>query len=602
MSDPVVPDPAAATSPAPVASATPEAASETNKAVATIRELLSVSGSAHDGVVPLLTELANKDQQASVLVQKAALMLGLADKFKDTDRGTQLRTDAESFLAYAKELQTSEEAAQVLEKAQKFADSVADKYERHGKGLFEQSQKLWDDVVSSGEAKQFLGVGSDILADWRAYGGSSEGQALISSLGSEVSALVATKGTSLLDLVNEYSGDASVFLDNAARHRATLEAAAKDVSQILEEDAEIKDWLAQGKQFIQERHAAATGALASGDVEQRSEDTLAELSAKGQEALTKFKDSDMGRDLLKKGTEVLSELQGNADLRPDALVSHAKKLKDDPEARQELVTKVKDAALDFLLQYLPTVKLDALEEEDDKQIYYMGNIDLSGFKLLSKDVDVILTDNGLRITAKNIKCDMKGLEWRYKSKSFPYIGASGKADALAEGISLNIGFQVCALLSDSRDTWLLRYFYCFPWECCELLNCFTFYSSNLTFHRCIYLKLRLLSALRLTATSAALATRTRTRTRTRMRMRTTKTTKTLPPPPPSPPPAVRPRASPRRRPPPPRPRLRPTRRPSLPRPRPRPWTASLTPRPAPPCPRSPRRTRWTRSLSMTTCS
>jgi len=435
--------PRATTTPADTVS--PGAAIVTKVKQTSLRELLASVDETGKSVIPLLTELADKQQQSSVLVQRAVLLLGLADKFKDTQRGAELKEDAEKFLYYAEQIQRSEETAQVLDRAQAFIDTVADKYERHGKELFKQSQELWDEVMSSGEAKDFLAVGSEIIDDWKRYGGSEQGQALINSLSTFIKGTVETKGIELLDLVTEYAKDASSFKANAKKHKAMLSRAAKGVKKLIEEDDELKEWVDKGKELLKQKTAGAQGVLQTvvssedgGAETLLSEETLAQASQKGQEALQKLKDSAIGQDLLRKGTQVLTELQSSEQLRPENLVEAAQRLGSDPNARQELVTKVKDAALEFLLQYLPTLKVPPLEADDESKTVTLRNIDLSGFKVLSKDVDVTLLDQGLLVTAKNIICDMKNLEWNFKAKTFPYLSTGGTAESQAHGISLSL--------------------------------------------------------------------------------------------------------------------------------------------------------------------
>lgn len=438
-SDPVTPS-STSRSRADSASSTPSSADRVPAPphAASIRELLRSVDTEGRGVVPLLAELADKHQQSSVLVQKAVLLLGLADKFKDTERGMQLKNDAEEFLTYAKQLQDSEEGHKVLEKAQAFADTVADKYERHGKSLFLQSQELWDDVMSSGEAKEFLSAGSDIVKDWKRWGGSTQGQELLDSLGNIVKESVDSKGVALLDLVKSYGEDATDFLANHRRHRRRLKEAAKSVKAIIEEDKELKEWVDKGSSFLKSKVGEGLNDAEAG----LTDETLAKASEKGREALTKLKESTVGQDLLRKGTELLHELKDNEDLRPEVLVARAERLKNDPAARQEMLTKIKDAALEFLLQYLPSVKVPDLAMEDESKAYSLGNIDLSGFKVLSKDVDVLLTDAGINIRARNIVCCMNGLKWSYKSKYFPYISTAGVADSEALNVSFDLTLEV----------------------------------------------------------------------------------------------------------------------------------------------------------------
>jgi len=420
---------------------------------ASIKDLLASAGSANTsekGVLPLLTELADKHQQSSVLIQKAMLLLGLADKFKGTARGQQLQKDAEEFLSFAHELQSSDEANKVIERAQAFTNTVSDKYEKHGKELFEQTQKVWDDVMQSGEAKEFLSVGSSVLKDWDAYGGSAEGKAIIDSIKNQVMSLVDNKGASLLDLVQEYSSDADAFIANSEKHKKTLMEAVGEVEKIIEEDEELKEWMSKGKVLISQKveklEAVDTNAL-----EAQADDKLATMATQGKDVLTKIQESEVGKDLLKKGTEVLSELKAKGDLDPRQLIENVKKFREEPSSRQEVITKIKDTILDYLLEFIPKIRMDNLKGENDLAQFEFNNVSMEGFKLRTKDVDVNLDDNGIIVRAKNITCHLRDMKWWCKAKTFPYMSTSGIAEAVATKCSFEMRLSVERAKREGED-------------------------------------------------------------------------------------------------------------------------------------------------------
>ena len=111
----------------------------------------------------------------------------------------------------------------------------------------------------------------------------------------------------------------------------------------------------------------------------------------------------------------------------------------DERSRQILINKIKDQALDFLMAYLPTAKVPPIEGEKDGVEYKLQNIDLSGFKVQSKDVEVAINEeDGLSIWAINISCAMTGLEFFYKKNTFPKMSGDGKAEALASGVKFHM--------------------------------------------------------------------------------------------------------------------------------------------------------------------
>ena len=111
----------------------------------------------------------------------------------------------------------------------------------------------------------------------------------------------------------------------------------------------------------------------------------------------------------------------------------------DEKSRQQFVNSVKDKALEFLMAYLPTAKVPPVEGEKDGVEYTLSNIDLSGFKVASKDVEVAINEqDGLSIWAINISCVMSGLEFKYKKNTFPKLSGEGKAEAVASGVKFHI--------------------------------------------------------------------------------------------------------------------------------------------------------------------
>ena len=143
----------------------------------------------------------------------------------------------------------------------------------------------------------------------------------------------------------------------------------------------------------------------------------------------------MGQKLLQQGTQYLA----SGSLSPSAIMGQGASIMSDDKARQQFINSVKDKALEFLMAYLPTAKVPPIEGEKDGVEYTLSNIDLSGFKVQSKDVEVAINEqDGLSIWAINISCVMSGLEFTYKKNTFPKLSGAGKAEALASGVKFHI--------------------------------------------------------------------------------------------------------------------------------------------------------------------
>eukprot|EP00466_Bigelowiella_natans_P020106 jgi/Bigna1/86151/estExt_fgenesh1_pg.C_80189 len=115
----------------------------------------------------------------------------------------------------------------------------------------------------------------------------------------------------------------------------------------------------------------------------------------------------------------------------DELLSHGGRLMKDNIARNAFLTEIKDASVEFLLSYLPTMQVGPIEGEKDNVKYKLWDIDLSGFKILSEHVMVSFNEKTMELTviATKLSCKMKRLGWQYKQQKFPYLSGKGLANA-----------------------------------------------------------------------------------------------------------------------------------------------------------------------------
>jgi len=412
------------------------------------------------------------EQQGAELIKKGMILMGLSDEFVGTERGHQLKQDAALLLRYAHELRTSSkvvseaeaelsnensaERKEVVGAAQSLLDSLATKYESHGSGVLSETQKLWDELSTSQEAQDFAQQGWAIVDQWKEYGDSAEGKALLEA----ASSTLGEHGLSLLDTLSAYTRE---YLKDGATHAQTIDEIAAKASAVLSADEDVKallesgqSWIAQqgegekkGKKEDQADQTEQAGDEAENEKpkaekadkkdEKEEKDSIVQASLYGQQVLSEFRQKKTGHELMKKGSVVLSELQ---QMRPEEVVDTGKQLYNDPNARAKFLVKVKDAALEFLLQYLPTVEVPPVSGVKEDIYYELSHIDLGGFKLRSEDVTVAITDTGVEIRASRISCLMRGLNWKYKQQRFPYLGSAGVADAAAGGATFHMALDV----------------------------------------------------------------------------------------------------------------------------------------------------------------
>jgi hypothetical protein len=125
------------------------------------------------------------------------------------------------------------------------------------------------------------------------------------------------------------------------------------------------------------------------------------------------------------------------------------------EARERLMSTTKDATLEFLLSYLPSMPIPPLEGEDGGLVYTISHMSFEHLRINKDDVEVLFTPaytssssseagvyagGHLTVTGKNMGADFKSMMWSYKQTSFPYMEGGGVCDATVGGVALTLVF------------------------------------------------------------------------------------------------------------------------------------------------------------------
>jgi hypothetical protein len=129
------------------------------------------------------------------------------------------------------------------------------------------------------------------------------------------------------------------------------------------------------------------------------------------------------------------------------------KVATDKDARNELANKVKNSALDYLMQYLPSIQVPPIEGEKDQVEYFVDNLGLGGFKIKKESVEVTLGDfqetgEIINVKAADIHAIIPKLKWSYKQQYFPFMNGTGLADAIIADGCVNLGFRVERTVED----------------------------------------------------------------------------------------------------------------------------------------------------------
>ena len=159
-----------------------------------------------------------------------------------------------------------------------------------------------------------------------------------------------------------------------------------------------------------------------------------------QQAVEKFSSVDLG-------SVIASTVK---DIDVDNVISLADNVLNDTEARANLISKVTDQVLDFLLEYIPALSIPDIDGATEEMEYSVGGLDLSGFKVKKEGVTVDIATNFEKLSTSNlisfdavgINAKFKNLEWGYNQLSFPFMRGDGFADADVQNASISIAFRL----------------------------------------------------------------------------------------------------------------------------------------------------------------
>lgn len=150
-------------------------------------------------------------------------------------------------------------------------------------------------------------------------------------------------------------------------------------------------------------------------------------------------------------------------LDTDSLIQEAENAFLDGSARQRLINQLTDSALDFLLDYLPSMPIPPITGLKEGVEYTFSDMDMSGFRLHKEDVEVTVRemvpgagsnenhqapgtpskeDEVLVLYVRHISSEFKRIKWQYKQRYFPNMFGEGRADATVPDAQIRLGFRI----------------------------------------------------------------------------------------------------------------------------------------------------------------
>lgn len=265
----------------------------------------------------------------------------------------------------ANEIANNENTQKALQQAQGFIDTLTKKYtdssnelssDPKAKALYDDALQLWQEHSSSAEANELILSSSELINNWSEYSKSQQGEEIINKLSSLLSEHSSNYSNTLASFINDNANT------DTAEH---VKLVASSASKVVLEDEDVQELINKFKQSdstvttTDNNNATDTSIINTNDIIDKSHTYI-----------KSFKDSDVGKQYIAKTSELLR----SNDLKPDELIQTAQKLYEDENERNKFIVKMKDAALDFLMSYLPTVVIPPIENKDEYYAYRYGLI------------------------------------------------------------------------------------------------------------------------------------------------------------------------------------------------------------------------------------
>jgi len=349
--------------------------SVTSKAIEIVSRLKTRGGSD----VSKLKDKFGTIKTKSTKIAKETLMNVLDENGKGEVE--QIQKDSENILGSIKALGKSEEIVELKNEFESLGKEVTTSEE--AKRLTTTSKRLIHSVESSDTGKTILSAVAEVLED---------------------------RGDEFLLTADELFEDAasSTFSNHGTKSgeekvRNLLKKTQKNIIVIGNDDEKKKILNAGLKQ------ASAVTKNLSALTSRLKDDT--NISESVKKKIQWIKENKIGQTAIQGVTDVLEAVDKRG---VDRSVEDAKKILLDPESREQFFVSIKNAALAYLMEYLPKVKVPNIVDTKDGVDYELSDIKISGFRVPADDVSLIVVRNSeLHLRAKNIVFDVKGIKWTY---------------------------------------------------------------------------------------------------------------------------------------------------------------------------------------------
>lgn len=154
-----------------------------------------------------------------------------------------------------------------------------------------------------------------------------------------------------------------------------------------------------------------------------------------------MKEHEVGKVAMRNMTQALKSVEDKGGV--DYVLKESKEVLADPKRRQEFFTKIKDTALNYLMKYLPQVKVPIIRGCKDGVDYELEGISLTGFTVPADKVSLLVVKGTeLHLRADNIAFNVKGIKWKYQQNYFPYLQGKGLVDCSSKRTRIIVVFRL----------------------------------------------------------------------------------------------------------------------------------------------------------------
>ena len=223
----------------------------------------------------------------------------------------------------------------------------------------EEGKKVMGDLLQSEEAKEMMDLSKSLLSEFT----SSE---MVTSTVNKMKTTWSEKGDEITEKGKEL----------VEKGLATAKKVSEEKDKKDKKDKKSK----KSKKHHKEENAMVEKSSEMLDKVVENRQKIAEM---GMSVLKKVQEDDTGKKMIGKGLEVMRKIKEEGGI--EGALKKGQAMLADEKQRDEMLGKVKDSILDFLLGYLPKIEVPVIKGEASSTKYRVSGIDLSGIKLDAKD-------------------------------------------------------------------------------------------------------------------------------------------------------------------------------------------------------------------------